>query len=53
MRRVMVKHMADDQPVEQHPQSREMLLHRRLGQLAGQALYIGADMYGLDLAEIP
>ena len=31
MRRVHVEHMADHQPVKQHPQRRQVLFHGRLG----------------------
>ena len=44
-------HLADDQPVEQHPHGGELLLHvrRRMGLLAG--LYIGTDVIGPDCSE--
>jgi len=43
-RRVRGQHLAGDQPVEQHPHRRELLLHagRRVGLL--KRLYIGGDI---------
>ncbi len=44
--------LADDQPVEQHADRREVLLHRRLGGRRLQRLYIGGDVHGLDVGEL-
>jgi hypothetical protein len=44
MRRVHLHHMPHDKPVEQHPQRRQVLLHRWLGMGALQVLDKGCDV---------
>jgi hypothetical protein len=44
--------MADNQPVKQHPQRGQMLLHRGLGLRPLQFLDIGSDVNGLYRTEI-
>ena len=43
--------LADDKPVEEHPERRELLLHARGRQLPGELLNVGRDDHRLDLVE--
>jgi hypothetical protein len=52
MRRVGGEDLADDEPIEQHANGRQVLLHRRLGSGRLQRLYIGGDMDRLDVGEL-
>ena len=45
------QHLADDEPVEEHPERREVLLHARRRERAGELLDVGRDHHGLDLVE--
>ncbi len=51
MRRVGGHHLARHQPVEQHPDSGEVLLDRGLGELTTKLLYICSHVNWLDLAK--
>ena len=43
--------LADDEPVEEHPQCGEVLLDARRRERAGELLDVGRDHHGLDLVE--
>ena len=50
-RRVERHDLADDQPVEQHPDRRQVLLHARRRQLPRELLHVGRDHHRLDLRQ--
>jgi hypothetical protein len=52
MRRIRWHHLAGYQPIEKHPDRREMLLDRRRRPLRLQRLDIGGHVDGLHLAEL-
>jgi hypothetical protein len=52
MRWVGRDHLAGNQPVEQHADSGQMLLHRRLFEILPQCLDVGGDMQRLDIGEL-
>src|SRR3954466_12191349 len=52
VRRVSGKDLNDDQPVEQHPDRRQMLLDSRLGGRVLQRLDIGGDVDRLDIEKL-
>src|SRR5260221_8935250 len=52
VRRVAGEDLADDQPVEEHAEGGEVLLHGRLGELVLQDLDIGRDVQRLDADEL-
>ena len=43
--------LADDEPVEEHAQRRQVLLDARGGERSGELLDVGGDHHGLDLVE--
>ena len=43
--------LADDEPVEEHPERREVLLDGRRRERSGELLDVGRDHHGLDLVE--
>ena len=49
--RVHVENVARHQPVEQHPERRQVLLDGRRGELALQVLDEGGDVEGLDVGQ--
>ncbi len=49
--RVEGDHLAGDQPIEQHPDRGQVLLHGGLGARLPELLDIGGHMNGLDLVE--
>ena len=52
MRRIDGEDLADDEPVEQHADRREVLLDGRLGGRRLQRLDVGGDMHRLDIDEL-
>ena len=50
-RRVERQNLPDDQPVEQHPDRRQVLLHARRRQLPRELLDAGRDHHRLDLRQ--
>ena len=45
------EHLADDEPVKQHAQRRQVLLDARGGERSGELLDVSGDHHGLDLVE--
>jgi hypothetical protein len=52
MRRIDGEDLADDEPIEQHADRREVLFDRGFGGRRLQRLDIGGDMHGLDIGEL-
>ena len=50
-RRIERQDLADHQPVEQHPDRRQVLLHARRRQRPRELLYVGRDHHRLDLRQ--
>src|SRR6516165_8154454 len=44
--------LADDEPIKQHANGREVLLDGRLGGRRLQSLDVGGDVHGLDISEL-
>ena len=45
------QHLADDEPVKEHPKGRQVLLDARGRERTGELLDVGRDHHGLDLVE--
>jgi hypothetical protein len=52
MGRIDGENLADDEPIEQHADRREVLLHRRLGGRRLQRLDVSRDVHGLNVGEL-
>jgi hypothetical protein len=52
MRRIRRHDLAGHQPVEQHTDAGQMLLHRRRGAFTAQLLDIGGDIHRLHVAQL-
>jgi len=52
VRRVDREDLADDEPIKQHANGREVLLDGRFGGRRLQSLDVGGDVHGLDIGEL-
>ena len=51
-RRVGGDNLADDQPVKEHPDRRQLLFHGGLGESLAELLDVGCHVQGLDIEDL-